>query len=106
MRNYLLRAIVAGFLFSLAGCYSETMTPGFSSYPAFPASNVTLVQSVQDALNGSGDPVIAQVHVETHQNNVVLTGYVKKIRQSDVAEQIAHKVPGVQHVDNNIIVRQ
>jgi len=67
---------------------------------------MTLGQAVQDALLRSGDPVISQVHVDTNQNVVILSGYVKKIRQSDTAEQIARQVPGVQNVENNLIVRQ
>ena len=54
----------------------------------------------------SGDPAIAQVHVETNQTTVILRGYVKKIRQSDTAEQVARQVPGVTMVENRIIVRQ
>jgi hyperosmotically inducible periplasmic protein len=67
---------------------------------------MTLAQSVQDALAGQDDPVLARVHVNTNQNTVILSGYVKKIRQSDTAEQIARQVPGVQNVVNNLIVRQ
>ncbi|ADG25599.1 periplasmic, osmotically inducible protein Y [Legionella pneumophila 2300/99 Alcoy] len=53
----------------------------------------------------SNDPVINQIHVESNQNVVILSGYVKKIRQSDIAEQIARQVQGVQSVENRIIVR-
>ena len=73
---------------------------------ASPPAEINLAQSVQSALIQSGDPVIGQVHVQSNQNVVRLSGYVKKIRQSDVAEQIARKVPGVQNVDNRIIVRR
>lgn len=77
---------------------SNILTP---SYP----TDMTLQQSVQDALASSDDPALIKVHVETNQNVVILSGYVKKIRQSDTAEQIASKVPGVQSVKNNLIVR-
>lgn len=88
----------------LAGCFSTNSgTSMFSPYP-FQQSNsgMTLAQSVQDAL-ASHD--LAQVHVETNQNVVILSGYVQKIRQSDTAEQIAREFPGVQRVENRIIVR-
>lgn len=104
MQKMILNVLVAGIFFSLAGCQSTTVNTMFSPYPS--TTGITLAQSVQDALRQSEDPVIAQVHVATNQNIVILSGYVKKIRQSDMAEQIAHKVQGVQTVQNHIIVRQ
>lgn len=111
MSNYLFKAIIAGFFVLLSGC--QTSGPSratgqmnnnfFGSYPA-PENN--LAQSVQQALLRSNDPVLAQINVKTSQNIVILSGYVKKIRQSDVAEQISRKVPGVQTVENHLIVRQ
>lgn len=103
MQNTILKLMIAGFILLLAGCHTNTMGTMFSSYPQ---SDMTLNQSVRDALMRTNDPVISNVRVETNQNTVILSGYVKKIRQSDVAEQIAHQVPGVQTVVNNIIVRQ
>ena len=46
------------------------------------------------------------IHVETLNGMVILSGYVKTIRQSDTSEEIARKMPGVKSVQNNIIVRQ
>ena len=108
MQKNSLTVIVAGVVLLLSGCQSDSVSSIgnfgsiFSPYP----SGVTLAQSVQDALVQSGDPVLAQVHVETIKNDVLLSGYVKKIRQSDTAEMITRKVPGVQNVQNNLIVRQ
>jgi osmotically-inducible protein OsmY len=85
----------------LAACHTTAFQQVFSPYP----QGMTLNQSVQDALMRSGDPYIAQVHVDTQKDIVILSGYVKKIKQSDVAEQIARQVPGVKMVENNIIVR-
>lgn len=106
MQKYLLKMMAAGLVLLLVGCQTNNGTSTvFNPFP-LPQSNVSLAQSVQDALILSDDPVIAQVRVATNQNVVILSGYVKKIRQSDVAEQIARKVPGVQNVQNNLIVRQ
>jgi osmotically-inducible protein OsmY len=108
MQKIIISALVVGLGFSLIGCQSQRSASNgnlASLFSPFPSST-TLAQSVQDALVQSGDPVIAQVHVETNQKVVVLSGYVKKIRQSDTAEMIASKVAGVQQVQNNIIVRQ
>lgn len=110
MRNYLIRAAVAGCVCLLAACNTTTTTSSnpvanvFNFVP--PSADANLAQAVQNALIQSGDPVIGQVRVQTMQNVVILSGYVKKIRQSDVAEQITRKVPGVQNVDNRIIVRR
>ncbi len=108
MQKYLINTTVAGVLLLLAGCQTGTGTGLFRSYPSYPSysSQMNLAQSVQEALMRNEDPVIAQVHVAMNQNMVILSGYVKKIRQSDVAEQIARQVAGPQNVQNNIIVRQ
>lgn len=102
MRKLVFSTVLSTVFLLLVACQnnpvSDLLTP---SYP----SGMTLQQSVQDALASSDDPALIQVHVETNQNVVILSGYVKKIRQSDTAEQIARKVPGVQSVQNNIIVR-
>lgn len=105
MRTLLLNAALIGCATLLSGCLStDPGTNVFSFSP--PPAEVTLTQSVQNALMNTGDPVLAQVRVQTNQAHVVLSGYVKKIRQSDTAEQVAHKVPGVQTVENRLIVRQ
>ncbi|TAL63302.1 MAG: BON domain-containing protein [Legionella sp.] len=104
MQNNQMKIGILGTLFVLLmGCSStHTMGPLFSPNP----TGVTLNQSVEGALMGTGDPVLGKIHVESNQHEVVLSGYVKKIRQSDVAEQIAGQVPGVQTVVNHLIVRQ
>jgi osmotically-inducible protein OsmY len=110
MQKYLLNTVVVLFLFSLVGCQSNQTTSNLLGpfSPSFGPSTSTnnLAQTVQEALMRSGDPRIAQVNVQTRQDVVILTGYVKKIRQSDVAEQIARQTPGVRSVENNIIIRQ
>lgn len=105
MQKYLVTGVLAGLFLLLSGCMTTNTGSSNMFSPSYP-SVMTLAQSVQDALMSNPDPVIARVHVETNQNVVILSGYVKKIRQSDTAEQIAQKVPGVQTVQNNIIVRQ
>lgn len=106
MQKYLLKLSIA-FLFLLAGCQSnQTMPNLMRPFGPSTSSGAGLTQSVQEALMRHEDPSIAHVHVETRQDVVILTGYVKKIRQSDTAEQIARQVPGVRLVENNIIIRQ
>ena len=104
MRHYLAGLFILGCLSLLTAC--QTNSVNNSLFSPFPSANVSLAQSVQETLMQNDDPVITRVHVESNQNTVILSGYVKKIRQSDVAEQIARQVPGVQAVQNNLIVRQ
>lgn len=108
MQKYL----IGGLVLLLAGCQSTSnVRPApffinpFNNHSSFAPAQSSLAQSVQSALMRSEDPMIAQVHVEARQNIVVLSGYVKKIRQSDTAELIARQVPGVQSVENRIIIR-
>ena len=97
------------FFILLVGCQSHTGYPTtFFGYPfnaPFANPQINLAESVQEALMRDDALAIAQIHVETRENVVILRGYVKKIRQSDTAEQIARQVPGVQAVENYIIVR-
>lgn len=106
MHKSLLKTLSVLFLFLLVGCQSNQATPNlFSPLAPFVAPSAPLDQKVQEALMRNDDPAIARVHVQTRQDIVILSGYVKKIRQSDVAEQIARQVPGVRVVENNIIIR-
>jgi osmotically-inducible protein OsmY len=107
MHRNLLKAVVVSVICLLSGCETTNTSNPVGNVFSFapPPMTLNLAQSVQDALIQSGDPIIGQVQVQASQNVVMLSGYVKKIRQSDTAEQIARKVPGVQNVDNRIIVR-
>lgn len=110
MQNHLIVASVC-LLVGLSGCQSSPHTtspfylPPFSSNGMFSNQSNNLSQSVQEALMNSDELAVSRIQVETVQNTVILKGYVKKIRQSDIAEQIARQVPGVQGVENNIVVR-
>lgn len=107
MQKHLLTWTLSGLFLLLTGCQTASGPQFFNpSDPFFAPQPMTLTQAVQDALAGSGDPVLAQVIVQSEGQRVLLRGYVKKIRQSDMAEQITRKVPGVLDVDNQLIVRQ
>jgi hyperosmotically inducible protein len=102
MRHHLNKLVLICLIVTLTACQTNPVTQLFSPY----TSSNNLTQTVQEALMRSDDPLIAQVQVANNQNTIILSGYVKKIRQSDLAEQIARQVPWVQTVENNIIVRQ
>ena len=106
MHKCLLNVLAVFCLCSLVGCQSNQGSPNILS-PLAPlvTPSSSLDQKVQEAFMRNEDPVIARVHVQAQQDVVILSGYVKKIRQSDVAEQIARQVPGVRVVENNIIIR-
>ncbi|ETO92466.1 BON domain-containing protein [Legionella oakridgensis] len=66
----------------------------------------SLTAAVNEALRNNQELAPFRFHVETVSGMVYLSGYVKTIRQSDTAEALAKKVPGVKSVENNIIVRK
>ncbi|USQ14883.1 BON domain-containing protein [Legionella lytica] len=111
MRNCMFKVLVAGVFGLLVGCQSNPGKPAslfgapFANPSFAPSSQGNLTQSVQEALMRNDELAVAPIRVETRQNVVILSGYVKKIRQSDTAELIARQVPGVQSVENRIIVR-
>lgn len=109
MQKCFLNTFIAGFIVLLAGCQSSPHNPNtlFGNPFNAPAmgGQMSLAESVQEALMHNDELAVARIRVETRENIVVLSGYVKKIRQSDTAEQIARQVPGVQSVENRIIVR-
>lgn len=72
----------------------------------FHADDQSLSERVQRQLYSNSDPIIANLHAESVNNTIILTGFVKKIKQSDDAQLIASQVRGVREVDNKIIVRQ
>lgn len=110
MTKLLLKLSLVSFLLIVSGCQSNVGgKPATLFGNPFNGSSYTpqesLTQSVQEALMRNDELAVAPIHVETLQNTVILSGYVKKIRQSDTAEQIARQVPGVYSVENRIIVR-
>lgn len=114
MQKHLLNACIVILVLFVVGCQSNPMGGGttlFSSpfgnsnNPGF-APQMSLAQSVQEAFMRNDQLSVAPIHIQTRQNVVILSGYVKKIRQSDTAEQIARQVPGVESVENHLIVRQ
>jgi osmotically-inducible protein OsmY len=106
MQKCLFHVFIGIFLAFLAACQSTQGTSSlFNPFGSSSTSGTSLTQRVQEALVSHEDLALAKIHVQTQYDVVILTGYVKKIRQSDVAEQVARQVPGVRSVENHIIVR-
>ncbi|CDZ77534.1 periplasmic protein [Legionella massiliensis] len=103
MRKNCLTAVAGLCLALLAGCQtlsspSEIFSPGHADQ--------NLSASVHNAFMNNPELSAVPIHVETQKGVVVLSGYVKTIRQSDTAGYIASKVPGVKSVQNGLIVRK
>jgi hyperosmotically inducible protein len=101
MKKYNRIIVSLGFLL-MVGCGMVNKIPPFG----FRQSDEAITASVNQAFINSKILGVTPVHVETHQGNVLLTGYVKTIRQSDTAADVAASVPGVKSVQNNLIVRK
>ncbi|KTD18320.1 BON domain-containing protein [Legionella jordanis] len=102
MRKHVQIVLLALIGLILVGCSFTNGRPVFTPR----LSDDAITTSVHQAFVNNRILSDAPVHVETHQGNVVLSGYVKTIRQSDTAADVAAKVPGVKFVQNNIIVRK
>ncbi|MCX7117425.1 MAG: BON domain-containing protein [Legionellales bacterium] len=105
MRTTLRLLMVSLCLMLFLGCQSATTTiqPPFFKPQSQDTQITTMV--LEGMLNNETVSDLT-IHVETADRMVLLSGYVKTIRQSDTAEAIARKIPGVASVQNQIIVRK
>lgn len=100
-KNY--RSLILAMCFTfLVGCQSLTHEDFFKAHP----NDTSITTAVLEAMLNDENLSTVKVHVETNQGVVLLSGYVKTIRQSDNAEEIAKKTDGVKSVRNNIVVRK
>jgi hyperosmotically inducible periplasmic protein len=102
MKKYLIGLITIFFAF-LVGCQSTPTTANFFSLGQ---SDKTLKTTVLETFMNNPELASAPIHVETQKGTVFLSGYVKTIRQSDVAAEVAGRVAGVKTVQNGLIVRK
>lgn len=102
MKNYYLKGLMGLLFVLLVGCQSMTNESFFRVGP----SDATITASVNSAFASHQELSAQRIHVETQKGTVVLSGYVKTIRQSDTAGDIAGKIAGVKSVQNELIVRK
>lgn len=102
MKKIILSALLLPLL-ALSACQQWS---GMPSLGARPQNDNNITTSVQAALDNSGLFVNVPITIETKHHEVMLSGYVKTIRQSDVAADLASKTPGVTKVSNHLIVRK
>lgn len=67
--------------------------------------DATVTASIKTQLLANTNTDGLDIHVETDNGTVVLTGQVESEEQSDLAEQLAENVSGVKDVDNKLSVR-
>ena len=103
MHKYYRHIVVALSLACLLGCQAST---GENLFVSQPSRDATITTAVLEAMLTNENTSTITVHVETTNGVVLLSGYVKTIRQSDTSEDVARKTPGVKSVQNNIIVRK
>lgn len=89
-------------LITLAGCavFSDRETAG--EY----VDDVTLTTRVKSAIIGEPGLRALQIHVESFQGEVQLSGFVDYLEEKARAEQIVIKTAGTKSVKNNLIVRK
>jgi hyperosmotically inducible periplasmic protein len=84
-----------------AGC---SVLPNRSHVGAF-VDDAAITSTVKTRMVENKTVDADAIQVETHNGNVVLSGYAKNPLEKDTAESIAMKVVGVKSVQNNVAVR-
>lgn len=102
MRKYYQAVIITISLMFMAGCQTPVVENMFKPQ----TNDASITTAVLEAMLLDENISTLNIHVETTNSVVLLSGYVKTIRQSDTAEEVARKTPGVKLVTNNIIVRK
>jgi osmotically-inducible protein OsmY len=93
--------LASALVLSLAACDAVSGRETTGQY----VDDATISTKVRESY--VADPVIKsmEVHVETLQGVVELSGFVDTRKQEDRAVALARKVKGVQSVQDNLIVR-
>ena len=99
-----LRSLAAAFgcLALLASCAPMEGRETAGNY----VDDATISTKVRAQLVGDQALKAFDIHVETMQDVVQLSGFVDSEQQRAQAEQIAHSVSGVRGVRNDIVVRK
>jgi len=67
--------------------------------------DMSITTSVKNSIFQDPQLKMLQIHVETFQNQVQLSGFVDSRKEYVRAEQLARSVEGVKGVKNNLIIR-
>lgn len=103
-KNYRLCFIASCFALLTACQATQHMTE--TLLPAQVSSDETVSTAVHEAFAKNKALASLPIQINAMNGTVLLSGYVKTIRQSDTAGDVAAKVPGVKMVQNHLIVRK
>lgn len=105
MRRICRNIFVAASLLFLAACQTSQPIMGNNLFQT-KSDDTTVTAAVNEAFMKNKSLARLPIQVQTMNGTVALSGYVRTIRQSDTAQDVAGKVPGVKMVQNNLIVRK
>jgi osmotically-inducible protein OsmY len=98
-------AIAASVLLvGLSGCASDGTSRGVDETGAI-ASDSWITTKVKSDLAVEKDVSATQIHVDTYEGVVTLSGTVDSQAESQKAEQVAKEIKGVKSVVNNLQVK-
>lgn len=104
MRNHYKGLILALGFSLITACQTTSTNPSILKF--MPTNDATTTATVQDEFKQNPTLAALPIRVQTINGAVSLSGYVKTIRQSDTAEEVARKTAGVKSVQNNLVVRK
>ncbi|WP_419419842.1 BON domain-containing protein [Legionella sp. D16C41] len=104
MKNCFKVAVIATLMMLLFGCQNNILSS--NNVPLMMQSDAAITEAVKATLANNNQLAGIPIDVQSMSGIVELNGYVKTIRQSDTALELATKVPGVKGVQNNLIVRK
>ncbi|MDH7482632.1 MAG: BON domain-containing protein [Armatimonadota bacterium] len=74
--------------------------------PGKPIDDVTIANDVAEAISDDPRLTVLNLDVQSHDGVVRIYGEVTNEKQRDLAKEIASAVPGVQQVENHLIVKK
>ena len=87
------------------GLYACTALGGRETFNEY-MDDTAITASVKSAILEEPSLHTFQIHVETFQGTVQLSGFVDSEHEARKAEQLAKNTKGVKNVKNNIVVRK
>ena len=101
LRNTITAALAAAALFAAAGC---AVTRGQETAGAY-VDDAAITTAVKARFVDNKDVDASNMHVETLNGTVMLSGFAKNTTEKTTAEGLTWKVNGVKSVKNQIAVR-
>ena len=93
--------LVGALILGLAGCASSGTGQKTGEY----VDDTWITTKVKSELIADSDTKASDIHVDTSNGKVTLTGTAKTWQESDKAAQIARNIKGVTGVENDIRIQ-